>query len=148
MGAAGTTPVRNELMTSVINEVLESVIGLMNATNPFSTVTRGSLPTGNGLICEVGPSIQNEMFFDKNVVIPLDVTLNGKHKNLKTLTDAMNDIHSALTRARTYPDDTTNDRWQIIDIRNQNLPQIIGREQTNEWLAASALTVLFYWKGD
>ena len=132
-------------MTSVINEVLEAVIGMMNATNPFATVTRGALPTGQGLVCEIGPSIPDELYFDKNTVIPLDVTLNGKHKNLKTLTDAMNGIHSALTRTRVYP---STERWQIIDIQNQNLPEKIDREQNNDWLSASALTVRFFWKGD
>ena len=132
-------------MTSVINEVLENVIGLMNATKPFATVTRGALPTGKGLVCEIGPSIQNEMYWDKNTFIPLDVTVNGKHPNLKTLTDAMNNIHSALTRAKEY---TSTDRWQITDIATQNLPQIIDREQNNDWLAASALTVKVFWKGD
>lgn len=132
-------------MTSVINEVLEAVIGMMNDTHPFATVTRGALPTGQGLVCEIGPSISDELYFDKNTVIPLDVTLNGKHKNLKTLTDAMNGIHSALTRTRVYP---STERWQIIDIQNQNLPQKIDREQNNEWLSASALTVRFFWKGD
>lgn len=132
-------------MTSVINEVLEAVIGMMNATNPFATVTRGALPTGHGLVCEIGPSIPDELYFDKNTVIPLDVTLNGKHKNLKTLTDAMNGIHSALTRTRVYP---STERWQIIDIQNQNLPEKIDREQNNDWLSASALTVRFFWKGD
>ena len=134
-------------MTSVINEVLEAVIGLMNATHPFATVTRGALPTGQGLVCEIGPTIPETLFWDKNTFVPLDVTLNGKHRNLKTLSDAMNDIHSALTRAKTYPADT-NGRWQITDILNQNLPQIIDREQNNDWVAASAITVKFYWKGD
>lgn len=132
-------------MTSVINEVLEAVIGMMNATNPFATVTRGALPTNQGLVCEIGPSIPDELYFDKNTVIPLDVTLNGKHKNLKILTDAMNGIHSALTRTRVYP---STERWQIIDIENQNLPEKIDREQNNDWLSASALTVRFFWKGD
>jgi hypothetical protein len=132
-------------MTSVINEVLESVIGMMNDEHPFQGVTRGALPVHEGLVCEIGPSIQDTLFFDKNVVIPLDVTLNGKHPNLKTLTDTMNGLHSALTRARSYP---STDRWQIIDILNQNLPQIIGREENNDWMAASALTVRFFWKGD
>lgn len=132
-------------MTSVINEVLEAVIGMANATNPFATVTRGALPTGQGLVCEIGPSIPDELYFDKNTVIPLDITINGKHKNLKTLTDAMNGIHSALTRTRVYP---STERWQIIDIQNQNLPEKIDREQNNDWLSASALTVRFFWKGD
>lgn len=134
-------------MTSVINEVLEAVIGLMNATNPFATVTRGALPTGQGLVCEIGPSIPETLFWDKNTFVPLDITLNGKHRNLKTLSDTMNNIHSVLTRATEYPADE-NGRWQITDILNQNLPQIIDREQNNDWIAASALTVKFYWKGD
>ena len=134
-------------MTSVINEVLEAVIALINATHPFATVTRGALPTGQGLVCEIGPTMPEAMYWDKNTFIPMDVTLNGKHRNLKTLSDAMNDIHSSLTRAKTYPADA-NGRWQITDILNQNLPQIIDREQNNDWIAASAITVKFYWKGD
>ena len=131
-------------MTSVINEVLEAVIGLMNGTQPFAAVTRGALPTGPGLTCEIGPSTPESMHMDKNTVIPLDVTLNGKHHDLKTVSDAMNEIHSALTRAREYPSAA---RWQIVDITNQTLPQRIGREQNNDWLMASALSVKFYWRG-
>jgi hypothetical protein len=130
---------------SVINEVVESVIGLMNATKPFANVTRGALPTGNGLVAEVGASSPREMYWDKNTLVPLDITLNGKHASLKTLSDAMNNIHSALTRAREYP---SGDGWQIVDIVNYTLPQIIGREQNNEWLMASSLSVNFFWRGD
>ena len=131
-------------MTSVINEVLEAVIGLMNDTRPFSAVTRGALPTGPGLTCEIVPSSPESMHMDKNTVIQLDVTLNGKHSNLKTVSDAMNEIHSTLTRATSYP---SAERWQIIDITNQTLPQKIGRETNNDWLMASALSVKFYWRG-
>lgn len=130
---------------SAINEALEAVIGLMNATRPFATVTRGALPTGNGLVCEIAPSMPDGLFLDKNVTVSLDVTLNGKHMNLKTLSDAMNDIHSALTRATQYPSGAS---WQITDITNYTLPQIIGREQNNEWLMASSLSVKVYWRGD
>lgn len=131
--------------TSVINQVLEAVIALMNATQPFSTVTRGALPTGHGLTCEIGPSTPQATHMDKNTVIPLDVTLNGKHPNLMTLSDAMNKIHSALTRATEYPSATA---WEIVDIQNLTLPQRIGREQNNDWLMASSLSVKFYWRGD
>ena len=130
---------------SVINQVLEAVIGLMNATSPFASVTRGALPTGVGLTVEIAPSSPSEVYLDKNLFVPLDVTLNGKHGNLKTLSDAMNKIHSALTRAKTYP--SSND-WEIVDISNYTLPEIIGREGNNEWLMASSLSVKFYWKGD
>ena len=130
---------------SVINEVVEAVIGLMNDTQPFATVTRGALPTGYGLTAEVGASTPNALYWDKNTLVPLDITLNGKHANLKTLSDAMNNIHSALTRATQYP---SGNGWQIVDITNYTLPQIIDREQNNEWLMASALSVNFFWRGD
>ena len=130
---------------SVINEVLEAVIGLMAAENPFAAVTRGALPTGAGLVCEIGPTSPQAMHMNKNTVIPLDVTLNGKHHNLQTLSDTMNSIHSALTRLQVYP---ASDSWQIIDISTMTFPQVIGRENNNDWLMASALSVKFYWRGD
>jgi len=130
---------------SVIDQVLEAVIGLMNATTPFANVTRGALPTGPGLVCEIGPSSPETVHMDKNTVIPLDVTMNGKHSNIMTLSDAMNKIHSSLTRATSYPSAAN---WQIVDIENRNLPAKIGREENNDWLMASALSVRFYWRGD
>ena len=132
---------------SVINEVVEAVITMANATNPFCNVVRGAMPTHQALICEVAPSQVDEVYLDKDSYVPLDLTLNGKHSNLKTLSDAMNQIHSALTRTKNYPSDT-NGKWQIVDITNYVLPQIIGREENNDWLMASSLIVKFYWDGD
>lgn len=132
---------------SVINEVMEAVIALMNATTPFATVTRGALTTGNSLTAEVAPSAPDRVFMDKNSYVFLDVTMNGKHHSLKTLSEAMNKIHSTLTRAKSYTSDQNN-RWQIVDITNRTLPQIIGREDNQDWLMASSLSVKFYWEGD
>ena len=131
--------------SSVINQAVEAVIGLMNATHPFANVTRGALPTGAGITCEVGPSTPAEVYLDKNAYIPLDVTINGKHPNLKTLSDTLNNIHSALTRATSYP---SADHWEIVDIATETLPQRIGREDNNDWLMASSLSVRIYQKGD
>ena len=130
---------------SAINDVMEAVISLMNDTEPFARVTRGALPTTAGITCEVGPSAVEAVFLDKNSYVPLDVTLNGKHHNLQTLSEAMNTIHSALTRATQYPE---GEGWQIVDITNYTLPQVIGREDNNDWLMASALSVKFYQRGD
>lgn len=130
---------------SVINAVVEAVIDLMNATEPFAAVTRGALPTGVGITCEVGPSTPEAVYLDKNSLVPLDLVLNAKHGDLEILSDTLNTIHSALTRATAYP---SGDGWEIVDITNYTLPQIIGRENNNEWLMASSLSVKFYWKGD
>ena len=133
------------LAESAINQAVEAVISLMNGTHPFSSVTRGALPTVKGLVCEIGPSTPETVFLSKDQYIPLDLTLNGKHPNEKTLSDAMNKIHGVLTRMTDYPN---GENWEIVDITNKTLPQKIGREQNNDWLMASALTVKFYWKGD
>ena len=130
---------------SAINEAIEAVIGLMNDTEPFAPVTRGALPTGIGLVCELGPSTPEEVYLDKNSYIPLDITLNGKHPDLQTLSETMNAIHSSLTRATEYPE---GDGWKIVDISNYTLPQIVDREDNNEWLMASALSVKLYQRGD
>ena len=130
---------------STINAVIAAVIGLMNDTHPFATVTRGALPTGPGITCEPDPSWPAELHMDKNSTVSLGLVINGKHANLKTLSDAMNKIHSVLTRATSYP---SGDDWQIVDITNMTLPQRIGREENNEWLMASSLSVEFYQKGD
>ena len=132
---------------SVINEVVKAVMDMMNEDYPlgFGIVTRGALPTGAGIVCDIGPTSFSEMYLDKNTVVPLDITINGKHKNLKVLSDRLNDIHSSLTRRKSYPD---SEKWQIIDIKNSLLPQKIGREENNEWLMASELSVEFLWKGD
>lgn len=142
-GTGQTTPTYKA--SSVINQVLEAVIALMQATQPFATVSRGALPTAPGITCEIGPTSQQTMHMDKNTVIPLDVTLNGKHSNLMTLSDTLNNIHSVLTRAKVYPSEA---KWQILDIENLTLPQVIGRAANNDWLMASALSVKFYWRGD
>ena len=129
-------------MTSIINEALEAVIGLMNATNPFATVTRGALPLGNGITCELGPSSPEEVYLDKKNYIPLDVTINGKHTDLKILSDDLNKIHDTLTRMTSYPSGTG---WEIDDISNQTMPQVVEREASNAWIMASALQVKLYY---
>lgn len=132
------------LADSAIDQAMEAVIGLMNAAQSMAVVTRGALPTHQGITCELGPSSPRHMHMDKNTVVPLDVVLNGKHSNLMILSDAMNTIHAALTRATSYP---SAEKWEIVDIKTYTLPERIGREDNNDWLMASALSVEFYWRG-
>lgn len=129
---------------SVINQVIEAVIYLMNLTTPFATVTRGALPTVAGITCELDPSRPSATHYDKNTVIPLGVVVNGKHANLQTLSDTLNNIFGALTRMRSYPSAAA---WQIVDIETYSIPRVIGREDNNDWLMAGALSVKFYWRG-
>ena len=124
--------------SSILNQVIENVMDMIDDLNLYATVTRGALGTGNGLSCEIGPTSPDTVWLDKNKYIPVDLTINGKHDNLQTLSDAMNTIHENLTMMRSYP---SGSNWQITDIATMTEPQIIGREPDNKWIMASALTI-------
>ena len=123
---------------TIINAAVEAVMDLIDGLGLFALITRGALGTGEGLVCEVGPSGPDEVYMDKNQYIILDFTINGKHANLQTLSDDMNRIHQEITMLMEYP---SGDDWNIVDITTLTEPQIIGREDNNMWLMASALNV-------
>ena len=131
--------------TSKLNLAIEAVITLINGMGNFATMTRGALGTGNSLCCEVAPSVAQEVYLDKNAYIVLTLAMNGKHTNLQTLSDCLNNIIDTLTRMREYPD---GNGWEIVDITSGNFPRIIGREQDNSWLMAGDLIVKIYRKDD
>ena len=126
------------MSNSIINQAIESVMDLIDALDLFSLITRGALGTGNGISCEIGPTSPETVWLDKNQYIPIDLTINARHGNLQTLSEAMNLIHESLTMMTEYP---SGDRWEIVDITTLTEPQMVGREDSNEWLMASALLV-------
>lgn len=128
------------MSNSIINQAVEAVMDMIDALGLFALIYRGALGTDNGLSCEVGPTTPEIVFLDKNQYIPVDFVINGKHDNLHTLTEDMNKIHESLTMARSYPSGAD---WKIEDITTLpgQFPQKIGREDSGQWLMASALTV-------
>ena len=130
----------NETVTSnsILNQAVEAVMDLIDALGLFSTIRRGALGTGNGLCCEIGPTSVETVWLDKNQYIPVDLTINGRNDKLQTLSDTLNKIHEELTMRTEYP---YGDKWEIVDITTLTEPQLIGREDSNEWLMASALLV-------
>jgi hypothetical protein len=123
---------------SILNQAIEAVMDLIDALSLFAPITRGALGTGDSLSCEIGPTSSETVWLDKNKYIPVDLTINGKHGNLQTLSDSINLIHENLTMMREYP---TGSEWQIVDIATLTEPQVIGREQDNRWMMASALLI-------
>ena len=106
MSENNTEPVVNTepvTSTSILNQAIEAVMALIDALGLFATITRGALGTGDGITCEIGPSSPEIVWLDKNQYIPIDLTINGKHQNLQTLSDAMNLIHERLTMMFDYP---------------------------------------------
>lgn len=126
------------MSSSIINQAIEKVMDLIDALSLFASITRGALGTGDTLSCEIGPTSPESVWLDKNQYVPIDLTINGKHSNLQTLSDAMNLIHENLTMMREYP---TGGNWEIVDIATMTEPQVIGRESDNRWMMASALLI-------
>ena len=124
--------------SSIINQAVEKVMDLIDSLNLYALITRGALGTGNSLVCEVAPSSPSEVYLDKNQYITVDLTINGKHSDLEVLSDSMNLIHESLTMLKEYP---YSENWQIVDIVTLTEPQVIGREENNDWIMASSLGV-------
>jgi hypothetical protein len=84
---------------------------------------------------------------DKNSYIFLDLTLNGKHSNLETLSDTLNNISDYLTRLKTYP---SGNGWEIVDITKGSPSEatVIEREQNSFWIMASGLIIKLYRKDE
>lgn len=129
--------------TSILNLAIESVITEINKLKNYADMTRGALGIGIGLVCEVAPSNTQEVYLDKNSYIPLTLAINGKHPDLRVLTDTLNYITDTMTRLKSYP---SGNGWEIVDITNGNLPRVIGREDNNIWLVACDLVVKIYRK--
>ena len=131
--------------TSVVNLAVEAVMDMIDAMNPFATITRGALGIGNSLCCEIAPTNTDTVFMDKESYIPLTLALNGKHDDLRVLSDTLNNIMDTLSRKTSY---TSGNGWQIVDISCGNHPRVIGREDNNSWLMACDIVIKIYRKED
>lgn len=125
-------------MSCIINQAVEAVMDLIDELGLFAPIYRGPLGTDDGLCCEVGPTSPDEVYLDKNRYIPIDLTINGKHENLETLSEALNTIDEALTMRTSYPSTAT---WEIVDISTETEPQLVTREDSNQYVMASGLLI-------
>ena len=131
--------------TSKIDIAIENVVSLINGMNNFAAMTRGALGSSNCLVCEPAPSTAESTFLDKNRYIDLTLAVNGKHDNLQTLTNTLNNIIDNLSRRTEYP---SGNGWEIVDITTGNYPRVIGRESNNAWVMACDIVVKIYRKDD
>ena len=144
-GTGTETSTDESTSTSVINLALEAVAALINEMNLFATISRGALGTGNSLCCEPVPSTVETVFMDKEYYLPLTLAINGKHDNLQTLSDALNNILDTLSMSKTYPSGTG---WEIVDITAGGEPRVIGREENNAWLMNADVIMKIYRKDE
>lgn len=134
-------------MKSVVNEVIEAVMDMVDSYELFSPIKRGALGTAEGISCETATSSVESVFLDKNSYIFADLTFNAKSANLETLSDHLGEVVDRLTRETEYP---FGDGWEIVDITHgaPPIPNVIGRSEENMWIMACAVVVKYYRKDD
>lgn len=128
---------------SVINDVFLAVLDMAQATNPYATIRIGALPADDGISAQIATGSPDTTFQTKGMVYDLGIILNGKHSNAQTVSDALNDIHKALTMAKEYPQ---TDTYQILNVITTTTPSYIDREEHQQYLYGSSLEVRFFYK--
>ena len=129
----------------MIGEIMDKIATAADALGLYATIVYGSDPPENGICMIQAAGAPTEKHLDANMLYRLSVLLNGKHSNQQTLLNALTSIHTMLTKRNDFNDFSTNDA-QVLSIMTTASPQIIGREQNNQWIAGSSFEVSFYWR--
>ena len=127
---------------SIINDVFEAVLGLA-VTAPgvyVSQIGVGAMPPDNGIAAQIATGTGSP-FLDLGSAYQFSMVLNGKHRNQKAASDALNNIHQILTQTAALP---SGDGFQITAIETTQTPSYLGREQNAQHLYGSSLRVKFY----
>ena len=124
---------------------MDKIATAADALGLYATIVYGSDPPENGICMIQAAGAPTEKHLDANMLYRLSVLLNGKHSNQQTVLDALTSIHTMLTKRNDFNDFSTNDA-QVLSIMTTASPQIIGREQNNQWIAGSSFEVSFYWR--
>ena len=124
---------------------MDNIADAANALGLYATIVYGSDPPENGICMIQAAGAPTEKHLDANMLYRLSVLLNGKHSNQQTVLDALTSIHTMLTKRNDFNDFSTSDA-QVLSIMTTSSPQIIGREQNNQWIAGSSFEVSFYWR--
>lgn len=128
---------------SIYDEVLLSVISLMKAVEPDSSVYIGALPPDNALSIAWGSTEYSPFVNKTTAAVELTAVFNGKSTDENLLSEKMGEIHQYLSQLTEYP---VTENYQITNIQTVSVPTLIGREENDQILHGSSLEVKFYLK--
>lgn len=98
----------------------------------------GALPVEGKVAIAIGSGTR-ENFLARTGVINLSLVVNSKSKSQKEALDLLSETHDILTRKN-----GSTRRYQIADIRVQNVPSYLGQENDESYLYGSSLTIALY----
>lgn len=125
------------------HEVIEALQQMIQALVDGPVVI-GSMPPLNGYAVSFAGGAPMETFRTLTTNEELPVAFNGKGADQEDVATAMNTVHRALTTSLNLP---YTDKWQIYAITTTSAPQLVGREENENWLYGSSFSVRFYAKG-
>ncbi len=120
--------------------VLEDIIALARGATALP-VFKGPMPADNAVAIDLSAGGSDAVMLSRATIESVDIVINGKHRDMPAIRDALGAIHRALTRASAYPN---NDRYQLYAVTTARAPCYAGREPGDQWLFVSAVTVRFY----
>lgn len=126
------------------DEILQAVIDMAERAAGVSIVTGSNPPQDS--IAMIGSGSPRSIFLNIGSNETMNVLVNGKNGDQKTVIRQLESIHTALTRRKDFP---AGDGWQIYSIETVASPRLLGRESNNrfQWLYGSSLLVKFNVKG-
>lgn len=119
-----------------IQKMIQAIIG--------SSVVIGSVPPLEGYAVSSAGGNPSATFRDLNSDQRLPILFNGKSADQQALATAMDAAHMALTTSKALPFSET---WQIYAIETTSAPNLIGREENQNWIYGSSFLIKFYAKG-
>ncbi len=120
--------------------VLQDVVALARTATALP-VFKGPMPADDAIAIDLASGGSDSVMLNRATIDSVTIVINGKHHDMPTLRDALGAIHRALTRASAYP---SNDRYQLYAAVTTRAPCYADREQGDQWLFVSAVTVRFY----
>jgi len=64
-------------MADYINDIIDAVMDMAEATEPYAAIVRGPLPPDNGIAIYMANGTPNATFLNKRIVYDFVLTLNG-----------------------------------------------------------------------
>lgn len=126
-------------------DIVDAMIDLANETGPYATITRGSLPSGEGITCETSDGTPTATFLSRNEVYQVPIVFNAKHANLQTALSALSTIMVSLTHLSEYPEAAG---WEMVQVMSNTPPTIVGRDEINLWVVGCSVIVEYYVRGE
>ena len=124
-------------------DLVDAIRALAMTANPYSQIVSGSTPPINGICMIQAPSSPASIFKNKGMLKEMSILINAKNADQSLAYSTLCEIHKVLTKTWNYPN---SGEFQVIDIETEAEPNLLGREENNQWIYGSSALVKYFWR--